>query len=91
VDPYLDILGKRIRAHRRDLDMSQEDLAHEAGLDRSYVGRIERGEQNLTFAALVKLCRAMRCDVAALTEGIPAGHGPSAGPPFAEARKFYRE
>jgi len=51
--------------------MSQEKLAHEAGLDRSYVGRIERGEHNLTFVALVKLCRAMKCDVAALTEGLP--------------------
>ncbi len=52
--------------------MSQEGLAHEAGLDRSYVGRIERGEHNLTFAALTKLCRAMRCDVAALTQGLPS-------------------
>ncbi len=38
MDPYLDILGKRIRAMRRELGMSQEGLAHEAGLDRSYVG-----------------------------------------------------
>lgn len=73
MDPYLDILGNRIRARRRDLGMSQEGLAHEAGLDRSYVGRIERGEHNLTFSALVKICRAIKCDVAALTEGIPAG------------------
>ena len=71
MDPYLDILGKRIRARRSELGMSQEGLAHEAGLDRSYVGRIERGEHNLTFVALVKLCRAMKCDVAALTGGIP--------------------
>ena len=53
--------------------MSQEGLAHEAGLDRSYVGRIERGEHNLTFVALVKLCRAMKCDVAALTIDLPPG------------------
>jgi transcriptional regulator with XRE-family HTH domain len=53
--------------------MSQEGLAHAAGLDRSYVGRVERGEQNLTFTALVRLCRAMQCDVAALTVGIPPG------------------
>ncbi|WP_321164079.1 helix-turn-helix domain-containing protein [Sphingopyxis fribergensis] len=53
--------------------MSQERLAHEAGLDRSYVGRIERGEHNLTFIALVRLCRALKCDVAALTTSIPAG------------------
>lgn len=51
--------------------MSQEGLANEAGLDRSYVGRIERGEHNLTFVSLVRLCRAMRCDVAALTSGLP--------------------
>jgi transcriptional regulator with XRE-family HTH domain len=75
VDPYLDILGKRIRAKRRALGMSQEGLAHEAGLDRSYVGRIERGEHNLTFVSLVKIARAMGCDVAALTGNIPAGMG----------------
>lgn len=51
--------------------MSQEALAHVAGLDRSYVGRIERGEHNLTFAALVRLARAMECDVASLTTGLP--------------------
>ncbi len=71
MDPYLDILGQRIREQRRGLGMSQEGLEHEAGLDRSYVGRIERGEQNLTFLALVRLCRAMECDVATLTIGLP--------------------
>lgn len=72
MDPYLDILGQRIRAKRKELGMSQEELAHEAGLDRSYVGRVERGEHNLTFVALVKLARAMRCDVATLTVGLPS-------------------
>jgi transcriptional regulator with XRE-family HTH domain len=71
-DPYLDILGQRIPARRRELGLSQEGLAHAAGLDRSYVGRIERGEHNLTFTALVRLCRAMECDVAALTVGVPS-------------------
>ncbi|MEM7690120.1 MAG: helix-turn-helix transcriptional regulator [Pseudomonadota bacterium] len=71
VDPYLDILGQRIRAKRKELGMSQEGLANEAGLDRSYVGRIERGEHNLTFVSLVRLCRAMECDVAALTINLP--------------------
>ncbi len=70
-DPYLDILGQRIRARRRELGLSQEGLAHAAGLDRSYVGRIERGEHNLTFVSLVRLARAMRCDVAALTKHLP--------------------
>ena len=70
-DAILDILGQRIRARRHALELSQETLAHSAGLDRSYVGRVERGEHNLTFAALVKLCRALDCDVAALTVGLP--------------------
>jgi len=51
--------------------MSQEGLAHSAGLDRSYVGRVERGEQNLTFTALVRLARAMDCDIATLTVDLP--------------------
>ncbi len=47
------------------------EWAQTAGLDRSYVGRVERGEHNLTFVSLVKLCRAMSCDVATLTHGLP--------------------
>lgn len=62
--------------------MSQERLAHEAGLDRSYVGRVERGEHNLTFVSLVKIARAIGRDVAALTFDLPiisrSGEGPSA-------------
>lgn len=73
MDPYLDILGKRIRTRRSELGMSQEGLANEEGLDRSYVGRIERGEHNLAFTALVRLCRAMKGDVAAFkTENRPS-------------------
>ena len=53
------------------MGLSQEGLANEAGLDRSYVGRIERGEHNLTFVSLVRLCRAMKCDVATLTINLP--------------------
>lgn len=71
MDPYLDILGQRIRATRRELRMSQERLAHESGLDRSYVGRVERGEHNLTFVSLLKIARALGRDVAALTVDLP--------------------
>ncbi len=71
MDPYLDILGQRIRDARRELDMSQERLTHESGLDRSNVGRVERGEHNLTFDSLVKIAGALGRDVAALTTDLP--------------------
>lgn len=51
--------------------MTQEDLAHESDIDRSYIGGVERGERNLTFTMLCKIARALRCDVAALTKGLP--------------------
>jgi hypothetical protein len=39
-------LGQLIRVRREALGISQEDLAHEAGMDRSHLGAIERGEGN---------------------------------------------
>lgn len=39
--------------------MSQEALAHEAGIDRSYMGGIERGEHNVAVVNLVKISTAL--------------------------------
>ena len=65
-------LGQRIRAARKALNMTQEDLADTSEIDRSYIGGVERGERNLTFTMLCKIASALRCDVAALTEKLPA-------------------
>lgn len=51
--------GKRIRTARESLGWSQEDLAHEAGLDRTYVGGIERGERNIAILNLNRLAIAL--------------------------------
>lgn len=64
-------LGKRIRYRRKSFGWSQEELAHVADIDRSYVGGVERGERNLTFTVLCRLCEALGCDVAALTDELP--------------------
>ena len=69
--PSLKTLGERIRNKRKDLGWTQEDLADQAGIDRSYIGGVERGQRNLTFTMLCQISGAMRCDVAALTLGIP--------------------
>jgi transcriptional regulator with XRE-family HTH domain len=68
----LDELGRRIRAQRKHIGLTQEQLALVADVDRSYYGAVERGERNLTFTVLCRLCVALRCDVAALTSGLPA-------------------
>lgn len=70
-DEYAIELGKRIGARRRALGMSQERMALEADYNRSYVGKIERGETNLSLRTLCRLCVVLRCDLAALTVGIP--------------------
>ncbi|MCM2491109.1 helix-turn-helix domain-containing protein [Burkholderia glumae] len=69
---HLQLLGQRIRQRRKDLGWTQEDLADRAEIDRSYVGGVERGERNLTFSVLCQLCKALGCDVAMLTHGIPS-------------------
>lgn len=71
-DPNLKELGRRIRARRKGMGMSQEGLALVADIDRSYVGGVERGQRNLTFSVLCRLCVALQCDVGALTEGLPS-------------------
>ena len=65
-------LGMRIRTRRKTLGFAQEELALIADMDRSYVGGVERGERNITFLVLCRLCAALKCDVAMLTGGIPA-------------------
>lgn len=64
-------LGNRIRAQRKSIGLTQEALALVANVDRSYYGAVERGERNVTFTVLCRLCLALRCDVANLTANIP--------------------
>jgi transcriptional regulator with XRE-family HTH domain len=66
-------LGKRVRAQRRRIGLTQEQLALVADVDRSYYGAVERGERNITFTVLCRLCLALRCDVALLTGELPPG------------------
>lgn len=64
-------LGQRIKEKRKSLHWTQETLADKAGIDRSYIGGVERGERNLTFTVLCQICQALDCDVAELTNNIP--------------------
>lgn len=64
--PELAALGKAIRATRLEIGLSQEALADEAGIDRSYMGGIERGEHNLALININKIARALDLSVTEL-------------------------
>lgn len=52
-------LGKRLKAVREKKKFTQEELALEAGLNRAYIGYIERGERNPTIFTMSRLARAL--------------------------------
>lgn len=59
-------IGANIRTKRKELGISQDGLALECGLDRSYMGRIERGEVNITVEKLYKIAEKLSCQPAEL-------------------------
>lgn len=59
-------LGTAIRRARLAVGLSQEALAVDAGIDRSYMGGIERGEHNLTAMNLVKISTALDIQLSVL-------------------------
>lgn len=68
-----DIVAANLRRLRREKGLTQEELAHLADLDRSYLGAIERGEYKVTVATLGKLAIGLRVLPAALVE-LPSRH-----------------
>jgi transcriptional regulator with XRE-family HTH domain len=69
-ESILAAVGKTIAERRRDLGFSQEDLAEEAGLHRTYVGSVERGEKNVSLINLVKIAAALRIPLSRLLDGL---------------------
>jgi len=55
--------GNKLKAKRKSLNISQDKLALLSDIDRSYVGRIERGEVRVTLEKAYCLADAMGCDV----------------------------
>lgn len=67
-DPVLVALGEAIRRIRLSKDISQEKLALLAEVDRSYVGRVERGDNNVAVLTLARLAGALDISVSELMQ-----------------------
>lgn len=59
-------LGQRIYQLRKERCMTQEDLAFKVGVDRSYMGFLERGERNATVKILVKIASVLKVSLSEL-------------------------
>lgn len=59
IDERMIAFGRRVRELRKSKGISQERLAEMAGIDRSYMGNIERGEKNITLKKAYEICDAL--------------------------------
>ncbi|MBE9402042.1 helix-turn-helix transcriptional regulator [Acinetobacter albensis] len=56
-------IGQLIRNKRKEKNITQESLSLQCGIDRSYMGRIERGEVNLTVEKLYEIASVLKISV----------------------------
>jgi transcriptional regulator with XRE-family HTH domain len=57
------LFGLKVRELRKQKEISQEKLAELAGLHRTYIGMIERGEKNLTLLNIEKIALALNVKI----------------------------
>lgn len=62
-------LGQAVRLRRLELELSQEALAHLSGIDRSHMGKIERGERNVTILNIERVAAALQTTPSRLLSG----------------------
>ncbi|MBL8793749.1 MAG: helix-turn-helix transcriptional regulator [Planctomycetia bacterium] len=62
--------GQRVRQLRKEAGHSQEGFAAKCGLDRTYVGGIERGERNVALRNIEVMARTLGVSLSELMEGL---------------------
>jgi transcriptional regulator with XRE-family HTH domain len=63
-------LGDNIRARRHALELSQEALAEQAGLHRTYIGAVERGERNVSLENILAISKALQLSPSEMLRGV---------------------
>jgi transcriptional regulator with XRE-family HTH domain len=66
------LVGGRLREARQGLGKTQDDVAREAGLTKSFVSAVERGETSPSIGSLYRICEVLSVPVASLFETAPA-------------------
>jgi transcriptional regulator with XRE-family HTH domain len=66
----LERFGQRVRELRKAKGYSQEGFAAECGLDRTYMGGVERGERNLALRNIEQIALALKMSISKLTSGL---------------------
>ncbi|WP_223798992.1 helix-turn-helix domain-containing protein [Sphingomonas nostoxanthinifaciens] len=59
-------LGAAIRTARKHASLSQEALADASGIDRSHMGKVERGERNVTILNVIRIADALSLEASNL-------------------------
>jgi transcriptional regulator with XRE-family HTH domain len=62
------VFAENVRRRRKELELSQEQLADLAGVHRTYVGMLERGEKNVTIYNIEKIARALGVEASELIQ-----------------------
>ncbi|MBL9089964.1 MAG: helix-turn-helix transcriptional regulator [Planctomycetaceae bacterium] len=57
---FLRRLGDRLRERREDRGLTQDQLAQQCGLHRTFIGSVERGERNIAVLNLRKIAQVLR-------------------------------
>ena len=60
------LFGKNLRRLRLSAALSQDELAARAGLHRTYISSVERGNRNISLESIFALAHALKCDPAEL-------------------------
>ena len=65
-EDLLPIIAANVIKYRKQLGLTQDDLAFKANIDRTYIGYIENAKQNLSIEKLCAIAKALKVDVAEL-------------------------
>lgn len=69
------VFANNLRQRRHELNLSQEQLAAKAGLHRTYIGSVERGERNISIDNMELIAAALDCSIVYLLRDLT--HEPS--------------